>query len=189
MKKNLIFILICLCLVPSFAFAEKDEFDSGYDAFTRARNLKPVSEQEVQQVLKALEAKKAEKAMKKKHWWSKSTKSKKMDGASLSKQGNDSNNANVIAKPYLLIQLNDKLLGKDSIIPPGFYTIDFKKDSQTLVLQQGHSPIAEIKMFPSFSPTEFEELYYIKTKREKENIRFMYGEIDKHYEGFCRIMD
>ena len=65
-----------MILIPSAAFCETDEFDAGYDAFTKYRNLKPVSEQELQQVMKAIEAKKAEKALKKKHWWEKSKKPK-----------------------------------------------------------------------------------------------------------------
>lgn len=188
MKKKFILILILIFFTPLIAFCETDEFDAGYDVFTKSRNLKPVSEQEVQQVLKMLEEKKKKRA-EKKHWWQKDKKTKKIEGTALTKEGNNNGNDNVVQKPYLLIQVTDKLLGKNTIISPGFYTVVFNKDTDTLVLKQGYSPVGEIKMMPTPTEPDFEELYYIKTKRENENIRFLYGEVDKHYEGFCRILN
>lgn len=187
MKKKFILILILMFLIPLNAFCETDEFDAGYDVFTKARNLKPVSEQEVQQVLKTLEERKKKKA-EKKHWWQREKKTKKIEGAALTK-GSGNVNDNVVQKPYLTIQVTEKLLGKNSIIVPGFYAVVFNKDTDTLFLKQGYSPIGEIKMMQSPVEPDFEELYYIKTKRENENIRFLYGEVDKHYEGFCRILN
>lgn len=189
MKKFILILLFVIFLTPVCAFAETDEFDAGYDAFARARNLKPVSEEDVQRVLKTLEERKAQKAMKKKHWWQKDKKPKKQDGAALSKQGNDAKSGEVVEKPYLLIQLTGKILGKNSIIEPGFYTVGFNKSTETLSLKQGYASVGEIQMQKSFSEPEFEELYYIKTKNEKEYVRFLYGEIDRHYEGFGQIVN
>lgn len=188
MKKKFVLILIFLLFTPLIVFAETDEFDTGYDVFTTPRNLKPVSEQEVQQVLKMLEEKKKKKA-EKKHWWQRAKKDEKLKGDPISKQGSNAENGNVIQKPYLLIQITDKILGKSTIISPGFYTVVFNKDTDTLSLKQGYNAIGEIKMTPAQTEPEFEELYYIKTKREDENIKFIYGEVDKHYEGFCRILN
>ncbi len=191
MKKKfvLILILILMMIYPLVAFAEMDEFDAGYNVFTTPRNLKPVSEQEVQQVLKMLEEKKKKKA-EKKHWWQrKDKKEEKLKGDPITKEGNNANNNNIIQKPYLLIQVTDKILGANTIISPGFYTVVFNKDTDTLSLKQGYNAIGEIKMMPAQTEPEVEELYYIKTKRENENIKFQYGEVDKHYEGFCRILN
>ena len=186
-KKFVLLILICLFFLPLIAFAESDEFDTGYDVFTKARNLKPVSEEEVQQVLKALEERKQKNANRK-PWWRFWGKEKSLKGDALSTQGSDAQNDNVIEKSYLLIQLTEKVLGKNSIIEPGFYTVVFNKDTETLSLKQGYNSIGEIKMTSVAPSSDFEELYYIKTKQENENIRFIYGEIDKHYEGFGRIL-
>lgn len=188
MKKK-IFLLTLIFLFPLIAFCDEiDEFDRGYDAFTRARNLKPVSEQEVQQALKQLEDKKRAKTEKKKHWWSKNKKDKKIDGTPL-QNGLKSNDNSVMQRPYLLVQIAYNLINNNALIPQGFYTVDFDESTSTLLLKQGYNIIASIKMARAQKEPDFEELYYIKTVMQNNGIKFIYGAVDKHYEGFCRILN
>lgn len=188
MKKKF-FLLALICLFPLLAFCEElDEFDQGYDVFTKSRNLKPVSEAEVQQALKQLEERKATKTKKKQHWWSKNKK-KKIEGAPLQTGSKkDKNNNDVLQKPYLLVQVVYNLVNNNVIIPQGFYTVDFDDRSNTLLLKQGYNVIAAIKMTKALKEPAFEELYYIKAIPENNGVKFLYGDVEKHFEGFCPIL-
>lgn len=182
MKKNLIllFILCCFCLRVSAQ--EFDFFDkSAMDAFNNPRKTKPVDEKQYQQVMQKLQEEKDKKKLPKRHFWEK--KPKKMEGTPLQ----NSLTGGLLPQPYLLIQISQNLSNEESIIPLGFYTVAFDNKNNTLLLKQGYTVISSVKMIRTPIEPTTDDLYYVRANPEKEGIKFLYGEIDKHYEAFCRF--
>lgn len=182
MKKKLflLFIMLCFC---SNAFAE-EEFDffdrSAMDAFNNPRKVKPANDKDVERAFQQLQARK-DRLKYKRHFWEK--KPEKLKGDPL--QGGIGDN--VIKKPYLLLEVTQPLNNGEVVIPQGFYTVSFDDEKDTLFLKQGYSIIAAVRMSRTPIEPKTDDLYYIQTKPQKEGVKFFYGAIDKHYEGFCNF--
>jgi hypothetical protein len=182
MKKNLIliFIIFCFCLRVSaeeFDFMDK----STMDAFENSRRMKPVNEQDYKKIMNKLQEEKDKKKLPKRHFWQK--KPKKLEGEALQK----STTGGILPQPYLLVQVSQNLQNEDSIIPQGFYTVAFDQQSNTLLLKQGYTIISAVKMTRAMIEPQIEDLTYIKANPDKDGIKFLYGDIDKHFEAFCRF--
>ena len=173
--------MFCFCLRVSAQ--EFDFFDrSAMDAFNNPRKTKPVDEKQYQQVMQKLQEQKDKKKLPKKHFWEKT--SKKLEGTVL--QNNVT--GGVLHQPYLLIQISQSLSNEEAIIPLGFYTVAFDNKNDTLLLKQGYNVISAVKMSRTPIEQSTDDLYYIKATPEKDGVKFLYGEIDKHYEAFCRFV-
>jgi hypothetical protein len=180
MKKSflLLFILFCFCL--NVSAEEFDFFDkSTMDAFENSKRMKPVNEQDYQKVMKNLQEKKDKGKQPKRHFWQK--KPKKLEGTPLQ----NGTTGGILAQPYLLVQISQTLFNDECIIPQGFYTVAFNSTDSTLHLKQGHTIMAVVKMTKTPIEPQTDDLYYVKTNPKKDGVEFLYGEIDKHYEGFC----
>lgn len=172
--------MFCFCL--SVSAQEFDFFDaSAMDAFNNPRKVKPANDQDVQKAMKLLQDSKDKRTKKKKHFWEKTP--KKLEGTTLQ----NGIGGGILPKPYLLIQIPQNLKNEEIIIPQGFYTIAFDHDSNTLLLKQGYAVISSIKMSRTSIEPSGDDLYYIKTNPAKDGVKFLYGEIDKHFEAFCRF--
>ena len=174
--KKIFCLFFLIFLLTSTALAEEpDEFDNAMGVFNSQRKIKPVTDQEVQQALKQLQEKKDKRLRKKKK--------KKIEGTVLSNEINH----NMIEKPYLLLQITRQLYNDGNIIPQGFYTVGFDQSNNTLLLKQGYNVISAIKMTKSQTEPDGEGLYYIKILPCNNGTKFLYGEIEKHFEAFCRF--
>jgi hypothetical protein len=183
MKKKIFAIILALFIISLHAFAdEKDEFDTGFDAFQNRRDLKPVSEDDVQRILKELEARKAKKMSR----FHKKAKKKKMKGDPLTKSADGgSSSSNVVPVPYFYLQIPQNLASGNTLIPLGFYTVDFDHKNNNLLLKQGYKILGIVPMRQTTKEPENSQLYYVKATPQPKGVQFLYGEIDKHYEGFC----
>lgn len=187
MKKKILIIFLMFALMPVYAYSEdKDEFDTGFDAFGVRRDMKPVSEQEVQQAIKTLQANKDKKMKVKKK---KNKKSKKIKGGALSDQikSGDNSSENMLKVPYFSVQVPQDLAIGNILIPLGFYNVDFDHKNEAILLKQGYSIRGVIPMRKTFKEPENADLFYMKTNRQKNGLQFLYGEVNNHYEGFCNF--
>lgn len=185
MKKIFLLLILfcfCFCFCLDVSAQEFDFFDkSATDAFENSTRMKPVNEQEYQKVMQKLQEKKDKRKQPKKKFWQK--KLKKLEGTPLQ----DGTTGGILPKPYLLIQISQNLYSGETIIPQGFYTVAFDQQNNTLFLKQGHIAIVALKMTRTPIEPQTDDLYYIKTNIEKDGVKLLYGEIDKHFEYFCRF--
>ena len=172
--------MFCFCL--SASAQEFDFFDkSAMDAFENSKRMKPVNEQDYQKVMQKLQEKKDKRKQPKRHFWQK--KPKKLEGTPLQ----NGTTGGILPQPYLLVQISQNLSNDEAIIPQGFYTVAFNGQNNTLLLKQGHTVIAAVKMTRTPVEPKTDDLYYIKANLENNGVKFLYGEIDNHFEGFCNF--
>lgn len=184
MKKILVFVIFYLVfsiIHPSSVFA--DEFDNMMDVYGSDSRIKPVSEEEVQLILKKLEEKKN--APKKKTLWQKLFKKgeQPLKGAELA----PSFEGSMITTPYLSLQVPCDMASEKSIIPVGFYTVEFDEVTSQLSFLQGHKTVAQVNLHrapekPSSS------LYYVFIEKEQDYYKLFYGAIEKHYQALLYPM-
>jgi hypothetical protein len=187
MKKKILIVFLMFALMPVCAYSEdKDEFDTGFDAFGSRRDMKPVSEQEVQQAIKTLQENKDKKMKVKKK---KNKKSKKMKGGILSDQiqPGDNTSESMLKLPYFSVQVPQDLAIENILIPLGFYNVDFDHKNEAILLKHGYSIRGVIPMRKTSKEPENEDLFYMKTNRIHNGLQFFYGEVNNHYEGFCKF--
>jgi len=182
MKKNIVLLFIMFCFCLSVSAQEFDFFDrSAMDAFNNPRKVKPANDKDVENAFKQLQEKK-DKHKYKKHFWEK--KPVKLEGTALQ----NGVGGGILPKPYLLVQVSQSLQNEEAIIPQGFYTVAFDHTNNTLLLKQGYTIMAAVKMSVTAIAPQTDDLYYIKATPEKDGVKFLYGEIEKNYEGFCRFI-
>lgn len=182
MKKNLVLLFIIFCFCLSVSAQEFDFFDkSAMDAFNNPRKAKPANDQDVEKAFKQLQDKK-DKLKHKRHFWEK--KPVEFEGKALQ----DGVGGGILPQPYLLVQISQNLQNEETVIPQGFYTVAFDQSNNTLLLKQGYTIMAYVKMAKTPVEPQTDDLYYIKAKPEKDGVKFLYGEIENHFEGFCRFV-
>lgn len=173
--------MFCFCL--SVSAQEFDFFDkSAMDAFNNPRKIKPSNDKAVEQVMKQLQEQKDKKKQPKKHFWEK--KPKKLDGTPLQ----NGTTGGLLPQPYLLVQISQNLQNEEAVIPQGFYTVAFDEKTNMLLLKQGYTIISAVRMTRTPLEPKTDDLYYVRANPEKDGVKFLYGEIEKHFEGFCRFV-
>ena len=182
MKKNIFLLFIMLCFSLSVSAQEFDFFDkSAMDAFNNPRKVKPANDQDVEKAFKQLEEKKAKLKNKRKFWQKKTP---KLEGTLLQ----NGVGGGILPKPYLLVQISQSLQNDELIIPQGFYTVAFDHDNNTLLLKQGYTIVAAVRMHRTPVEPSGDDLYYVKINPAKDGVKILYGEIEKHYEVFCKFV-
>lgn len=182
MKKILVCIFLAFlvfgCLDNKFQKVFADEFDTMMDVYGSSSRIKPVSEEEVQQILKKVEEKKN--AKKKQPFWKRlfNPEEKPLKGDVLA----PTLDGQMVTTPYLTLQIPCNMMSDKAYVPVGFYTVEFDEDKSNLILKQGHTQIAVIQMQRAPEKPS-KALYYVEIEKKKDYYKLFYGAIEKHYQA------
>lgn len=178
MKKSIIIVLAVIISLFNLALAE--EGTSMYDSmgvFDKYNNYKAKPTATDQEINNAIEK------VKNVHKSKRQLKKEKEKKGELLYEGLSS----IIKKPYDLLQLPANIYNGEQIIQKGFYHAVYNPKNTSLILKQGYTNIAEIRMNKTKTEPETEELYYIDSSIQNGYVKLIYGAIDEHFERYFKI--